>query len=91
VIFGGETLTKYLKNNLEPPPAATVLMSSWGAWIVTPAVVVSKTWSNVPENLKYWNRNFHSGNLQQLVNQTCQKVLQLSQPNQWPWVDQARA
>ena len=31
-----------------PPPAATVLMSSCGAWIVTPAVVLSKTCSYRP-------------------------------------------
>uniref|UniRef100_A0A6B0UNA8 Putative secreted protein n=1 Tax=Ixodes ricinus TaxID=34613 RepID=A0A6B0UNA8_IXORI len=36
---------------MEPPPAATVLMSSWGAWMVTPAVVVSKVWSKCPSNL----------------------------------------
>ena len=35
----------------DPPPAATVLMSSCGAWMVTPAVVVSKTCSRCPSNL----------------------------------------
>jgi hypothetical protein len=34
--------------NCEPPPAATVLMSSWGAWICTPAMVVSNTCSSSP-------------------------------------------
>uniref|UniRef100_A0A182IL16 Secreted protein n=1 Tax=Anopheles atroparvus TaxID=41427 RepID=A0A182IL16_ANOAO len=36
------------KNNREPPPAATVLMSSCGAWMVTPAVVLSITCSYAP-------------------------------------------
>lgn len=37
-----------LKKRREPPPAATVLISSWGAWRVTPAVLASKTCSNSP-------------------------------------------
>lgn len=37
-----------LKKRREPPPAATVLMSNWGAWRVTPAVLASKTCSNSP-------------------------------------------
>lgn len=37
-----------LKKSREPPPAATVLMSSWGAWRVTPAVLASNTCSNSP-------------------------------------------
>ena len=32
------------KNRRDPPPAATVLMFIWGAWIRTPAVSVS--WTN---------------------------------------------
>ena len=44
------SLLLYLKKSIDPPPAATVLMSSCGAWMVTPAVVVSKTWSNEPAN-----------------------------------------
>lgn len=37
-----------LKNSRDPPPAATVLMSSWGACRVTPAVVASNTCSYWP-------------------------------------------
>eukprot|EP00967_Tisochrysis_lutea_P117356 scaffold189719_cov24-Tisochrysis_lutea.AAC.4 len=33
------------KKKREPPPAATVRMSSCGAWIVTPAMCASKTWA----------------------------------------------
>ena len=40
---GPTTYIPDLKNNCEPPPAATVFMSSCGAWIVTPAVVDSIT------------------------------------------------
>lgn len=37
-----------LKKSRDPPPAATVLMSSWGACRVTPAVVASNTCSYWP-------------------------------------------
>lgn len=36
------------KKRREPPPAATVLMSNCGAWMVTPAVVLSNTCSYRP-------------------------------------------
>lgn len=38
----------FRKKRRDPPPAATVLMSSCGDWRVTPAVTVSKTCSNTP-------------------------------------------
>lgn len=43
----GDSLTD-LKKSRDPPPAATVLMSSWGACRVTPAVVASNTCSYWP-------------------------------------------
>src|ERR1700712_3081766 len=46
---GPTTNRPFLKNNREPPPAATVFISSCGDCIVTPAVVVSKTCSYRPE------------------------------------------
>lgn len=46
----GPTLKRpFVHDNIEPPPAATVLMSSWGHCKATPAVRVSKTWSYEPE------------------------------------------
>ena len=44
-VVDGVFLRPDLKKSMDPPPAATVLTSSWGAWIVTPAVVDSNTCS----------------------------------------------
>lgn len=44
----GSRRKRYLKKSREPPPAATVLMSSCGAWMLMPAVVASKTCSYSP-------------------------------------------